>query len=439
MTQKMLDYLKRDIWRIRLENAPRKQSFLIRNARVVLLALRGFNEDKCSLRASALTFFTLLSIVPVLALAFGVAKGFGLEQMLEKEVLSKAPMQGEALNNIIAFSRRLLENTRGGLVAGAGVVLLFWTVMKVLSNIESSFNDIWGIKRMRGWDRRFADYLSVMLICPILLIVSSSLTILVTTQAKMITARIAFLGPVTPLINLLLRLLPYTIVWFIFSFLYIFIPNTKVNLPSGVLGGVAAGTLYQAVQWLYVHFQVGVAQYNAIYGSFAALPLFLVWLETSWTIILFGAEVSFAHQNVDTYEFEPDCLEASRALKRLLALRIVNLAARDFSRGNRPRTAQGISRETGIPIRLVQEIVFELAESGVLAPVAGEEQRAPAYQPAADLDLLTVAYVTDRLENRGTDTLPIPRTKELERIAESLRGLEKAIEQSPANVLLKDV
>lgn len=435
----MLDFLKRGIWRIRLEGAPRRHSFLIRNARVVLLALRGFNEDKCSLRASALTFFTLLSIVPILALAFGVAKGFGLDQTLEKEVLSKAPIQGEALNNLIAFSRRLLENTRGGLVAGAGVVLLFWTVMKVLGNIEGSFNDIWGVKRMRGWDRRFPDYLSVVLICPILLIVASGVTVLVTTQAKLIAARIAFLGPVTPVIHILLRLLPYTIVWFIFSFLYIFIPNTRVNIASGLLGGVAAGTIYQAAQWLYVHFQVGVAQYNAIYGTFAALPLFLVWLETSWTIILFGAEVSFAHQNVDTYEFEPDCLEASRALKRLVALRVASLAARDFSLGRRPRTAQEISGETGIPIRLVQEILFELAESGVLAPVSGEGQRAPAYQPAADLDLLTVKYVMDKLEARGKDTVPIPETKEMERIAESLRGLGKAMEQSPSNVRLRDI
>lgn len=439
MHRKMLDFIKRDIWRIRLAEAPRKHSFLIRNARVVLLAFRGFNEDKCALHASALTFFTLLSIVPVFALAFGVAKGFGLEQMLETQVLAKVPMQGDAMHSVIGFSRSLLESTRGGLVAGVGVALLFWAVMKVLGNIEGSFNEIWGIKRMRGWDRRIADYLSVMLICPILLIVASSVTVLVTTQAHAIAAKIDFLGPLSYLLHLLIGLFPYTILWCMFSFLYIFIPNTKVNLPSGILGGVVAGTLYQAVQWVYVHFQVGVAQYNAIYGSFAALPLFLVWLQTSWTIILFGAEVSFAHQNVDTYEFEPDCLQVSRATKRLLGLWLVNLVAKGFSRGERPRTAQELSRESGIPIRLAQELLFELVESGVLATVADEQRRAPAYQPAVDIGLLTIHRVTDTLENRGTDTLPLVKTKELERIADSLRCLEKAIERSPANMPLKDI
>jgi len=391
------------------------------------------------MRASALTFFSLLSIVPVFALAFGVAKGFGLEKLLEKQLLDKVPMQSEAITNIINFSHTLLENTKGGLVAGAGVALLFWTFIHVLGTIESSFNDIWGIKRMRSFGRRFADYLSVMLVCPILLIVASSITILVITQARMITAKLAFLGPISPFIHVLLGLFPYTILWFIFTFLYVFIPNTKVNISSGILGGVAAGTMYQLAQWVYVHFQVGVAQYNAIYGSFAAVPLFLVWLQTSWTIILFGAEVSFAHQNVDTYEFEPDCLQASRALKKLLGLSLVNLAVKNFSRGNKPLTAQEMSRESGIPVRLVRDIVFELVESGVLATVMEEQQRSPAYQPAADTGLLTIKYVTDKLENRGTDTLPITRTKELERIADSLRSLEKVIEQSPANMCLKDI
>ncbi len=437
--KRVVDFIRRDIWRIRLAETPPRRSFLIRNLRVVLLAVRGFNENKCALHASALTFYTLLSIVPVFALAFGVAKGFGLERMLETQVLAKIPMQGDALNAIIGFSRTLLENTRGGLVAGVGVALLFWAVMKVLGNIERSFNEIWGVKRMRGWDRRVADYLSVMLICPILLVAASSVTVLVTTRAQAIAARIGFLGPAVYLAHALIGLFPYTILWFVFSFLYIFIPNTRVNVASGILGGVAAGTLYQVVQWIYVHFQVGVAQYNAIYGSFAALPLFLVWLQTSWTIILFGAEVSFAHQNVDTYEFEPDCLQVSRATKRLLSLWLVSVVAKGFTRGERPKTAEELSHETGIPIRLAREMLFELVESGVLASVSEEGSRAPAYQPAVDVGLLSVARVTERMEGRGPDTLPLVKTREFERIAESLRGLEKELERSPANIPLKDI
>ncbi len=435
MTKKVIDFIQRDIWRIRLNDMPRKRSFLIRNLRIVLLALRGFNEDKCSLRASALTFFSLLSIVPVFAMVFGIAKGFGLEKIMEKQLLAKFPVQNEVMTNIITFSHKLLENTKGGLVAGVGVVLLFWTVIKVLGNIESSFNDIWGIKRMRSISRRFTDYLSVMLICPILLIASGSATIYITAQAKMITERVALLGALSPLIGVL----PYIMIWFLFIFIYIFIPNTKVNVSSAVLGGITAGTLYQVSQWIYLRFQVGVMQYNAIYGSFAALPLFLLWLQLSWRIVLLGAEISFAHQNVDTYEFEPDCLNASHTFKRMLSLRLVNLAVKNFSGANKPFTAQKISHELGVPIRLVRDIIFELNEVGILSTVRDDEQCAPAYQPAVDTGLLTIKYVTDKLDNRGSDALPVTKTKELERIRESLRSFEKLIEGSPANLPLKEI
>ncbi len=435
MTRKIIDFIQRDIWRMRLNDMPRKRSFLIRNLRIVLLALRGFNEDKCSLRASALTFFSLLSIVPVFAMAFGIAKGFGLEKIMEKQLLAKFPVQNEVMTNIIAFSHTLLENTKGGLVAGVGVALLFWTVIKVLGNIESSFNDIWGIKRMRSISRRFTDYLSVMLICPILLIASGSATIFITAQTKMITEKIALLGAVSPLIGLL----PYVMIWSLFIFIYIFIPNTKVNVSSAILGGITAGTLYQVSQWIYLRFQVGVMQYNAIYGSFAALPLFLVWLQLSWRIVLLGAEISFAHQNVDTYEFEPDCLNASHAFKRVLSLRLVNLVAKNFAGANKPFTAQNISHELGVPIRLVRDMIFELNEVGILSAVRDDEQRVPAYQPAVDTGLLTIKYVTDKLDNRGGGALPVTKTKELEKIRESLRSLEKLIEGSPANLLLKEV
>ncbi|MDD5255900.1 MAG: YihY/virulence factor BrkB family protein, partial [Candidatus Omnitrophica bacterium] len=294
MQKKIVNFLNKDIWRIRLKDVPQKRSFFIRTLRIILLSLRRFNEDKCSLSASALTFYSLLSIVPVLAMIFGIAKGFGLDAMLEKQLLEKIPAQDEIITNIMNFSHSLLENTKGGLIAGVGVALLFWTVIKVLGDVERSFNDIWGIKNMRSLMRRFADYLSVMLICPVLLILASSATVFINTQAKMLTQKISVLGAFAPTVYFLLDLLPYTVMWAVFTFLYIFIPNTKVNFKSGILAGIVAGTIYQVMQWVYVHFQIGVANYNAIYGSFAALPLFLVWLQLSWRVVLLGAEISFA-------------------------------------------------------------------------------------------------------------------------------------------------
>jgi membrane protein len=435
----IVHFITTDIWRIRSKDLPRSKSFLIRQVRIVLLALRGFDENKCFLKASALTFFSLLSIVPVFAMIFGIAKGFGFDKLLEKRLVEGFIGQEDIIYRVIGFARSLLENTKGGVIAGIGVVILFWTVMRVIGNIERSFNDIWGIKKPRSFVRKFSDYLSVVLICPVLVILSSSLTVFITTQVKHITKTIAFLGLLSPLIFFSLKLLPYCTVWALFVFIYIFVPNTKVNFSSGILAGIVAGTIYQIVQWGYIVFQIGMARYNAIYGSFAALPLFLVWLQLSWLILLLGAEISFAHQNVDTYEFEPDCLRVSYSFKRLLSLKIVYVLIKNFSEGKTSYTSTQISHELDIPIRLVRQILFELLESGLVSEVKKEDEKIDAYQPARSIDAYTIKYVIDGLEEHGSNEIPVTKSKGLEKLAACLASFGKEIEKSPANMLLKDI
>ena len=439
MVSKLIHFITTDIWRIQLKNVSRTRSFFIKQLRIILLALRGFDEDKCQLRASALTFYSLLSIVPVLAMVFGVAKGFGFEKLLEKQLLEKFPTQQEVFSQIIAFANQMLENTKGGLVAGIGVAVLFWTVIKVLGNIERSFNDIWGIKKTRSISRKFSDYLSIMLICPILVIVSSSLTVFISTQIALIMQKVSFLGAAGPFITLLLEFLPYVVIWVLFSFIYIFMPNTKVSLSSGILGGVIAGTIYQVVQWVYINFQIGVAKFNAIYGSFAALPLFLVWLQLSWLIVLLGAEISFAHQNVDTYEFEPDCLKASQAFKRLIAIYITQRIIKNFDAGKAPLTATALSHELEIPIRLVRELLFELTQVRILSEVKEQDNQELGFQPARDPQTLTIFSVARALENKGSGAIPVPQTEALTVVSDSLQAFAETIEKSPKNKLLKDI
>ena len=436
---KIINFIKNDIWRIRVKNLSRTKSFFVKQLRVVLLALRGFDEDKCQLRASALTYYSLLSIVPVVAMAFGIAKGFGFEKMLENQLLEKIPNQGEVLQQVIGFANTLLENTKGGLIAGIGVAVLFWTVIKVLGNIEKSFNDIWGIKKQRTLGRRFSDYLSIMLICPILFIASSSATVFIASQITLITQKIALLGAVAPLISFTVKLLPYCVIWILFSFIYIIMPNTKVRFSSALLAGIIAGSIYQLVQFAYINFQIGVAKFNAIYGSFAALPLFLIWLQMSWLIVLFGAEISFARQNVDMYEFEPDCLLASHSFKKLLSLRISHLIIKNFAKGDKHLTATQISQALEIPTRLARQLLFELVESGILTEIKPEEHRDAAYQPARDIDVLTLKYIIDALEERGTTDIPVTDSEELKAIAQNLDTFESLIEKSPANKLLKNI
>lgn len=216
-------------------------------------------------------------------------------------------------------------------------------------------------------------------------------------------------------------------------------PNTKVKFLYGLIAGVIAGVTYQFAQWGYINSQVGVAQYNAIYGSFAALPLFLVWLQISWLIVLFGAEISFALQNIDTYEFEPDCSRVSISYKRLLALHIMYLITKNFSSEVKPLTANQISHALEIPIRLVHQILYELVECGVAAESNTEEDQEFAYQPACTINLLTIKHVINALDKSGTDDIPVAQNRELKIFSNTLEMFNDTIEKSSANKLLKDI
>ena len=434
-----VQFLNADIWRLQAHKLPRRRSFWITQLRIVLLAVRRFNLDRCELRASALTFYSLLSIVPVVALAFAVAKGFGVEKVLADQLMEKMQGQEEVAQRIIGFAQSLLETTKGGAIAGVGIVLLFWTVIKVLGNVEKSFNDIWGVNTGRTMGRKFADYLSTMMICPVLLIIASSVTVLLTTQVSGLLERLSFLGSLADVLIWLLELLPYGVIWVVFTFIYVFMPNTKVELKSALWGGILAGTIYQLVQLTYITFQIGVSNYGAIYGSFAALPLFLVWLQLSWLIVLLGAEISFAHQNVGTYEFEQDCLAVSHSFKRMIALMMTSLCVKHFLNAEKPLTAEAISRQLEVPIRLVRSVLAELTGARLLAEIRADGREDVAYQPACDTQRLTVAAVIERLDQQGVATVPIVETADVQNLRETLKRYREIVEQSSANLQLQDL
>ncbi|MBN1364799.1 MAG: YihY/virulence factor BrkB family protein, partial [Syntrophaceae bacterium] len=385
------------------------------------------------------TFYSLVSIVPIAAMAFGIAKGFGFERVLETQLRTKLAGHEQILTNVIKFSHSLLENTKGGLIAGVGLFVLFWAVIKMLGQIEYSFNNIWGIKEKRTIGRMFGDYLSLILICPVILILSSGVNVFITTQVTMIMEKFTILGSFSSLIFFVLKLLPYTLMWMLFTFLYIFMPNTKVRFSAGLLAGIITGTIFQIVQWVYITFQVGVVKYNAIYGSFAALPLFLAWLQLSWLIVLYGAEVSFAYQNVDTYEFEPDALQSSRRLRTLLSLQVTGRLIKNFVRGEKPMCPTEISNELGIPIRFVKEILFDLVKSNILSTVQIEGNGDFGYQPAIDINVLKIQYVIDALEKRGLNTMAFTDNPEFASLSASLEAFGRNIEKLPENKLLKEV
>lgn len=439
MIHQTLKFLKQDIWRIRARQAKGFRGKCIRLLRIFLISFSQFSSDKCSLRASALTFYSLLSIVPVLAMSFGIAKGFGLEKLLREKLLENIQGQQEVLTRIITFAETMLENTKGGLVAGVGVALLLWSVIQVLGNIESSFNDIWGIKKQRSLGRKFADYLSLMLIVPVLYVVASSATVFAASQITTFTQKIAFLGAVAPLITLGLKVIPFLLFGGLLTYLYIAMPNGKIHFKSALLGGIVAGALYQIVQWVYIRFQVGVSSAGAIYGSFAALPLFLIWLQTSWRIVLYGAELAFSHQNEQTFEFEQDCLSASYQTRKLLSLRIAQLCVSRFTPGLAPLSAEEIAAQLEMPVRLTRDLLFRLTAAGILTIAQGESERDRLYQPARDVGNMTVQFVIEQIEKAGSSDVPVAQTPELESLRGALAAFECTLRKSPENKLLKDL
>jgi membrane protein len=441
-------FIRTDVWRINTETLPRWRAWLVRTLQVLFISVFKFEKDQCSLRASALTLYTLLSIVPMLAMVFGIAQGFGLETAIQTQLIEKLQGQEEVAKWMIDFAYSLLSTTKGGLIAGVGVLVLLWTVIQVVKNIEISFNAIWKVDKLRGFTRTITDYLAIMLIAPMLFIVSSSLTVAIARKIKFISSQVHLIGFISSGLFWLLQLLPYGVISLLFTFIYIAMPNAKVNTTSGLVGGLIAGTMYQIFQWIYIGFQVGVSKYNTIYGSFAALPLFIIYLQFSWLIVLFGAEICYAYQQGAGTDLTGDPSRVSQFVKRLLTLTILRTIVKEFQQGEHRCTSAHLARVAQVPRAMVQPLVRELLEAGLIVQVyssggpestTGSDGDLAHYQPAVDIQRFTLHYVIDKLDQRGERDLPMMHSVDLERMAACLQEFSETLEHSPANLLLQDL
>ena len=436
---KIIQFVTHGMWRVRARKLSKPKSFFLRVLRVMTLSFKEFDKDKCTLHASALTFFSLLSIVPVFAMAFGIAKGFGFEKMLHDRLMEMDGQQ-EVIQKVVQFSETMLQNTKGGVIAGIGILLLFWSVIQVLQNIEKSFNHIFAVQKERTMARKLADYLAIMLICPVLVILSGSLTVFISTQVANIMAHIGQAGElIGPLALKGLKFLPYVIFWLLLTFLYVVMPNTRVKKRSALVGGIVAGTIYQLVQVLYIKSQMVASNFGAIYGSFAALPLFLVWLQLSWQIVLYGAELAFAHQNEETYEFEEESRRASLSLQKSIALLLTQYAVKKFCDGEKPLEIHDFAEKFEMPIRLVRAVAEKLEKSGVLSPVEDQDKNTELYQPARDVADLTVLFVLSAWDDEGAADLGVEEPAMLLKLKSSVAEIRRAVANSPSNALLKNL
>ena len=397
--ERIIQFFRTDIWRITRGDVSPLRYLIVEIVKKLMLAVRFFTAKRVMQKASALTYSTLLAIVPILAVVFAIARGFGYNKYIEVWFRDAFQSQPQAADVIIGFVNSYLVHTQSGVFLGIGLLFMLYTVLMLVSNVEDTFNEIWQVKTPRSIFRTFTDYLAMFFVFPILIVVSSGVSIFVATIADHMPDFLMLGTAVRTLIDLL----PYVLMSGMFIALYIFMPNTHVKPMSAVVPGILAGIAMQGLQFVYIHSQVFLSSYNAIYGSFAALPLFMLWVQISWTISLFGAELCYTNQNLDYYDYDANTGEVSHRYKIMLCALLMSRICRRFASGQKPYSALDLRAETTIPIRFVNDLLFELMAAGLVIEITNDEKGETArYMPAEDIRNLTLGTMVDRLESHGS-------------------------------------
>jgi len=420
--------IKHLLWELNPNELNWLHRILLRQLQTGVLVVRDFGINQSMLRASALTYYTMLSIVPLLALTFALLKAFGVQNLLEPLIMEKLQVgDGQVVQAILGY----INNTQVGGMGAIGLAFLFYAVVSLLTNIEKAFNHVWGVHDIRPLIRRFSDYLSVILVGPVLIISAISMTS--SLASHNLVQKLIEMQLVGSLILLLFKVAPFVFMWLAFTVLYVFMSNTRVEWRSAFIGGIVGGTLWQLAQWAYVNFQVGVAKYNAIYGTMAALPIFMIWVYLSWVIVLFGLGVTYAKQNLRTSGRDLRGSEVSRNCYEQVALVLLVMLADRFNRGEKPLSQQDLAKRLFIPARLCRSILSTLVEIGYVSELCSRSGRR-SYQLGRSAENLEMAELLKTMRDKGEEVLhlyPHPQTlvaietsEKLEQlIAEGLQGM----------------
>lgn len=366
------------------------------------LTVRSFTDTGLQNKSMSLTYSTVLALVPALALLFAISRGFGFQDMVQNELYVYFPAQQKAISTATSFVDSYLQQSSQGLFVGIGIVMLLWTLISLLSNIEDVFNSIWGIKKARSLPQKVTDYIAICLMVPVLMICSSGASIFMSTIVQD-NLNLPFL---TPVINNLLELAPLVMAWLAFTLSYFLIPNIKVSFKYAAISGAVCAIAFQILQLLFVNGQIYVTKYNAIYGSFAFLPLMLIWLQLSWLILLTGCVLTYSLQNVFAYNYMGDISDVSQSYRREVELVITALVFRRFRRGRTPYTLYDLSKHYDLPMKLVNHSVEALRKAGIIYIVSEDKERV-GIAPAVEIGRLSVGELMRRLDAEGnSDFIP---------------------------------
>lgn len=369
--------------------------------KLVLALWKDFTTKRVMASASRLTYSTLLSTVPILAVVFAVARGFGFSIYIEQWFRHLLEAQPQACEIIIGFVNSYLIHTKKGLFLGIGLIFMLWTVLMLIANIEETFNDIWLVKKGRSVFRTFTDYIAMLFAFPIVIVVSSGLSIWVSALNHHFSDNVV-LGP---MMTFFIELSPYLLMSATFVCLYMFMPNTKVHFKSALLPGILAGLAMQLFQVLYINSQIWLSSYNAIYGTFAVLPLLMLWIQVSWTIILVGAELSFTIQNREDFLIEASYDKLSYNQRMKYTTLIMSLICKRFESGERAYTAIELKEQTHISMRIISAILYDLHNIHFITEtLCDEKSEEISYQPAETLQNITFGEMVSRLNKLNKNT-----------------------------------
>ena len=406
----------------------------VRPLKLIIYTIEGLMAHGTMDMSAALTFYSLISIVPVLALVFAVVKGFGLAENLAQNLYGLLPQMPEVVDYMVSFANNTLARTNGGVVAAISIVTLFWAVIRMFESIEMNFNKIWEVKSTRNMVRKYSDYITVVIIAPLLWIIATSIG----AYAKDLLGIDGAWW-----LKVLSKLISLVFVWAMFTFVYLVLPNTKVRLRSALLASVFAGTGFYLFQALFVFLMRWMTSYSAIYGSFAALPLFLLWMQNSWSILLLGCELSFALQNEKRYDEEREIPNVSHDYSQKLMVAIMYYVARAFMRGEGSVPMKDVRESLGISTRIANKLLAQLVVAGMLNEVKREEEDYDvAYAPARDIATLKVSDLLQAVD----DYVEENENSEMLLQADVTKCAVAAVEQikqtawlSDKNILIKDI
>jgi len=432
-------FFKEGIWEIETDNLREYKKIPLNILKVLIIAIRGFDKEKSPIHASALTYFSMLSIVPVVAVGFAISKGFGLESMLEEEIAKSLAGQKEVAAYLLTFAKSMLSTTKSGILAIVSIAVLLYTVLKLFHQIENSFNIIWQIEKSRSFIRKFTDYLAIILIAPILVVLSGTANVYITTILRGFTEHSNYLDFMSPVILFSIKLIPYFLIWLLFTLLYLIMPNKSVRFGHAFIAGLIAGTAYQLIQFFYINFQIGFSRYNAIYGSFAALPLFLIWMQLSWNVVLFGAQIAAAFENIRSFGYKKAYPLLSQANKRMLNLLILKKIVNRFKNKETAPSATDLSEESQLPLLYVLKIVEELNQVQLISKISNNRD-IETFQPAIDISSMNFAEVVEKLNAHGeTKLLSVTKDKDFESINKLVSDFSKTVNENYSETLIKDL